>query len=64
MTVHKLDLRFVGVRLPAPTVKRADAIARATQSNRSQVIRHALSIGLAALAPTYTEQTEAKADAA
>lgn len=64
MALHKLDLTFVGVRLPAPTVKRADALAAATQSNRSQVIRQALSIGLAALSPTYTEHTEAKHDAA
>lgn len=60
--MNKPDLTFVGVRLPAPTIKRADAIANATQSNRSQVIRHALAIGLAALAPTYTDRTEVSTD--
>ena len=59
MALHKPDLTFVGVRLPEPTIKRADTIAAATQSNRSQVIRQALSIGLLALSPTYTEHTEA-----
>jgi len=62
MTIRKPDLTFVGVRLPAPTIKRADALAAATQSNRSQVIRQALSIGLAALSPTYTEHTEVTAN--
>lgn len=52
-------LAHVAIRLPKPAIKRADAIAAATQSTRSQVLRHALSIGLMALAPTY----EAKPDA-
>ncbi len=52
-------LTHVAIRLPKPAVKRADAIAAATQSTRSQVLRHALSIGLMALAPTYEAKTDA-----